>query len=75
MMADARRYVPLIGQTKHIDSLWEVKTVLPTAEHNDSRPILFVPSHGAIPGYTCIMGGKIDNVQDVLREIDILYGT
>lgn len=73
MVADARRYVPLISKTKHVDSLWEVKTVLPTAEHNDSRPILFVNEHGNIPGYTCIMGGKIDNVQDVLREIDLLY--
>jgi glycine/D-amino acid oxidase-like deaminating enzyme len=74
MVADAQRYVPAVGKSRHVDSLWEVKTILPSAEHNDSRPILFVQSHGNVAGYTCIMGGKIDNVQDVLREIDILYG-
>lgn len=74
MVADAQRYVPAVGASTHVDSLWEVKTVLPSSEASDSRPILFVGSHGNVPGYTCIMGGKIDNVQDVLREIDILYG-
>lgn len=74
MAADARRYVPAVGKSRYVDSLWEVKTVLPSSEASDSRPILFVDSHGNVPGYTCIMGGKIDNVQDVLREIDILYG-
>lgn len=74
MVTDAKRYVPLIGQSKYVDSLWEVKTILPTAEHDDSRPILFLQNHGGIVGYTCIMGGKIDNIQDVLREVDILYG-
>jgi glycine/D-amino acid oxidase-like deaminating enzyme len=74
MVADAQRYVPAVGASRHVDSLWEVKTVLPSSEASDSRPILFVGSHGNVPGYTCIMGGKIDNVQDVLREIDILYG-
>lgn len=74
MSADAKRYVPLIGQSVQRDSLWEVKTILPASEHDDSRPILFVQAHGGIDGYTCIMGGKIDNIQDVLREVDILYG-
>lgn len=74
MVTDAQRYVPAVGKTRYVDSLWEVKTVLPSSEASDSRPILFVGSHGNVPGYTCIMGGKIDNVQDVLREIDILYG-
>lgn len=74
MMSDARRYVPAIGNIRQVDSLWEVKTVLATAEHDDARPILFKANHGRLSGYTCIMGAKIDNVQDVLREVDILYG-
>lgn len=73
MISDAKRYIPLLGQVHYIDSLWEVKTILPSSEHSDSRPILFAPNHGGIPGYTCIMGGKIDNVQDMLGEIDILH--
>jgi glycine/D-amino acid oxidase-like deaminating enzyme len=74
MLADAQRYLPALAASRHVDSLWEVKTVLPASETSDSRPILFVPGHGGIDGYTCIMGGKIDNIQDILREVDIQYG-
>ncbi len=70
MVADAQRYVPAIGRSVHKDSLWEVKTVLTASEHDDSRPILFSQDHGGIPGYTVVMGGKIDNIRDVLMEVD-----
>lgn len=74
MLADAQRYVPLLGKATYADSLWEVKTVLPTSEHDDSRPILFAQNHGGMDNYTVIMGGKIDNIRDVLVEVDSLYG-
>lgn len=70
MAADAQRYIPLLGQAKYVDSLWEVKTVLPASEQDDSRPILFAHNHGGIEGYTVVMGGKIDNIRDVLMEVD-----
>lgn len=69
MVADARRYVPAVGKSTHADSLWEVKTVLRASEHDDSRPILFSQNHGGIQGYTVVMGGKIDNIRDVLMEV------
>jgi glycine/D-amino acid oxidase-like deaminating enzyme len=69
MAADAQRYVPAIKKTKYVDSLWEVKTVLTASEQDDSRPILFSANHGGIKGYTVVMGGKIDNIRDVLMEV------
>lgn len=69
MAADAQRYVPAIKKTNYVDSLWEVKTILTASEQDDSRPILFSANHGGIKGYTVVMGGKIDNIRDVLMEV------
>lgn len=68
MIRDATRYLPLLKDSKYKDSLWEVKTILPQSDDNDGRPILFqnIPE---IPGLTCIMGGKIDNIYDVFEAI------
>ena len=68
MEADVARYLPAARDMKRVDSIWEVKTVLTKSENDDSRPILFLPDHG-MTGYTCIMGGKLDNVYDVLQEL------
>ena len=68
MKLDAIRYMPILEKSAYIESLWEVKTVLPRSEANDSRPILFNENYG-INGLHCIMGGKIDNVYDVIEEI------
>lgn len=73
MYNDAIRYIPSLKKIKYEDSLWEIKTVLPRSEENDSRPILFMKNHG-LEGYTCIMGGKLDNIYDVFRELDVIYG-
>jgi glycine/D-amino acid oxidase-like deaminating enzyme len=66
MVRDARRYVPTIAGCRHVDSLWEIKTVLPSAERDDSRPILFTPDPD-LPKLVSVMGGKVDNVYDVLE--------
>lgn len=66
MVADARRYMPSLGDCKQADYLLEVKTVLPRSEVDDSRPILYRQNHG-IPGLTCILGAKIDNVFDMVE--------
>jgi hypothetical protein len=52
--------------------MWEVKTVLPMTEVDDSRPILFLKHHG-IPNHHLILGAKIDNVYDVVSELDQLF--
>jgi len=69
MIHDVARYLPAIAHARYRDSLWEVKAVLPSSEESDSRPILFRVDHG-LPNLVCVLGGKIDNVYDVLEEID-----
>lgn len=71
MQKDAMRYLPILSECKYESSLWEIKTLLPRSESDDSRPILFRPHHG-LRGFHCIMGGKIDNVYDALDTIDSL---
>ena len=68
MQKDAARYIPILSECNYHSSLWEVKTVLPRSESDDSRPILFMPHH-RLKGFHCIMGGKIDNVYDAVKAI------
>ncbi|NDL63133.1 NAD(P)/FAD-dependent oxidoreductase [Acerihabitans arboris] len=68
MRKDAMRYLPILGECRYQRSLWEVKTVLPRSESDDSRPILFRPHHG-LRGFHCVMGGKIDNIYDAREAI------
>jgi hypothetical protein len=71
MIKDAMRYVPSLKECRYVDSLWEIKTLLPLSETDDSRPILFKKDHG-LQNLTCVMGGKIDNIYDVLSEVEFL---
>jgi glycine/D-amino acid oxidase-like deaminating enzyme len=71
MKLDAQRYMPIMEDIKYKESLWEVKTILPRSDTDDSRPILFKANYG-LPGLHCVMGGKIDNVYDVIQAIDDL---
>jgi glycine/D-amino acid oxidase-like deaminating enzyme len=74
MLADVKRYMPIAKDITYSgESLWEVKTVLPQSETDDSRPILFKANHGGLHNYICIMGGKIDNIYDVFRELKLAY--
>lgn len=71
MQLDARRYIPMLEDIKYKESLWEVKTILPRSGTDDSRPILFKANYG-LKGLHCVMGGKIDNVYDVIQTINEL---
>lgn len=73
MMHDAQRYVPALRDCRYRDSIWEVKTVLPSSDVDDSRPILFHRHHG-LPNLTSVLGAKIDNIFDVLAELDAARG-
>ena len=61
----AERYLPCMVDCDYEDSLWEVRTVLPMSEYDDSRPILYVEDCG-LKGLTCILGAKIDNIYDMI---------
>jgi len=69
MVRDAGRYLPAILDAKYVDSLFEVKTVLVKSEVDDGRPILF-EKHVALPGCYSVLGGKIDNIHDILEKLD-----
>lgn len=73
MYADVVRYIPILKNMEYVESIREVKTVLVKSEGDDSRPILFQP-HFGMRNYTCIMGGKLDNIYDVFEELTELYG-
>lgn len=69
MIRDAQRYIPTISNALHKDSLFEVKTILAKNESDDGRPILF-EEYPDLPGFFSILGGKIDNVYDVLEILN-----
>jgi hypothetical protein len=66
MIRDVTRYMPCLQGCRQVDSIWEVKTVLPRSEVDDSRPVLYREDCG-LPGLTCMLGAKIDNIYDVLE--------
>lgn len=70
MVRDVGRYIPAVLNSTHADSLFEVKTVLIKSEADDGRPILF-EKHATLPGCYSILGGKIDNIYDVLEKLDL----
>ena len=64
MRRDAARYVPALRECRYLESLWEIKTILPQSGVNDSRPILFKRDSSA-PNLISMLGGKIDNIFDL----------
>lgn len=71
MLRDSARYLPSLAKAEYVDSLWEVKTVLVSSEGDDSRPILF-EAHEALPRSYSVLGGKVDNIYDVLDVFSTL---
>ncbi|MGZ8158942.1 MAG: NAD(P)/FAD-dependent oxidoreductase [Methylobacter sp.] len=69
MVRDVGRYLPSVLDAKYVDSLFEVKTVLVKNEGDDGRPILF-EKHLELPGCYSVLGGKIDNIYDVLEKLN-----
>lgn len=67
MIKDAARYIPCLAESRYVESIWETKTVLPASERDDSRPILFARDSG-LRGLTCILGGKVDNIYDMIES-------
>ena len=73
MIADAGRYLPLVREARHEKSIFEVKAVLASNEVDDGRPILF-ERHDYLPETYSILGGKIDNIFDVLDAMRQVLG-
>lgn len=71
MVRDAQRYLPAMRATRYVDSLYEIKTVMPRSEQDDSRPILLRPSVEH-PALITVLGAKIDSVYDVEDALQAL---
>lgn len=69
MIRDVARYLPAMIDAKYVKSLFEVKTILEKNEADDGRPILY-EKHLGLPGCYSVLGGKIDNIFDVLERLD-----
>ena len=68
MVRDAARFLPSIAGAQYVDSLWEIKGIMPRSEQDDSRPILFRESP-ELPGLFTVLGAKIDSAYDVESEL------
>lgn len=68
MIHDAVRYVPLLQECHYVGSLFEVKIVRADNESDDGRPIVFMQDYG-IKGFANVLGGKIDNIYDILQTL------
>jgi hypothetical protein len=70
MVRDVQRYIPDVVKAEYCDSLFEVKTILVKNETDDGRPILF-EEYPDLPGLYSVLGGKIDNIYDVLERLNV----
>ena len=68
MRDDASRFVPVMREAVYEGTMKEIKTVLVSNEEGDGRPILI---EGSLKeGVVSILGGKLDNVFDILERMD-----
>ena len=69
MAYDAGRYMPAMRDVRWRQSLFDIKTVPLRNERDDGRPILIHQSP-ELPGFTSVLGSKIDNVYDLFDALD-----
>lgn len=69
MIRDVSRYIPSFSDVEYKESIFEIKTVLMKSEADDSRPILY-EKHASLPGFFSVLGGKIDNIYDVVEKLE-----
>lgn len=65
MLKDAQRYLPKLADTRLISTLFEIKTTLRGTVVDDARPIALHRDRSS-SRLISILGGKIDNIFDVL---------
>ena len=69
MVRDAQRYLPALADAKFENSLFDIKTLITQTQIDDARPIYFHRDRDT-PRLVSILGGKIDNIFDILQFID-----
>lgn len=73
MLRDAERYMPLLSEARYVKSIYEIKTILTQNESDDGRPILHREHYG-FNNFSNIMGGKIDNIYDIIEQLETKRG-
>jgi glycine/D-amino acid oxidase-like deaminating enzyme len=68
MKRDAARLSPPMAKLKLVGQIFETKTLLKSSLREDSRPILFIKHKK--PGAYSILGGKVDNVFDMIERLN-----
>jgi len=71
MIADAARFMPCMRSARWRRSLFDIKSVLVRNEADDGRPVL-LRRESVHPQLFSVLGGKIDNVYDVLARLESL---
>jgi glycine/D-amino acid oxidase-like deaminating enzyme len=69
MVRDASRYLPVLGEARHVRSIFEIKTLQDGTQTDDARPIVFHRDPQA-PRIVSILGGKVDNIFDVYHYVE-----
>ena len=69
MIRDAGKYLPAILDSEYVESIFEVKTIPSNSEIDDGRPIIF-NKESEINNFYTVLGGKIDNIYDVLKRLE-----
>jgi len=64
MLRDSERYLPCLGRSEVVGSMFEMKATLVRNEDDDGRPILVERAVG-MPRVLSMLGAKIDNIYDV----------
>jgi glycine/D-amino acid oxidase-like deaminating enzyme len=67
MLRDLQRYLPAIGACERVRTIQETK-MLPMNLETDGRPIM-IRRPPELPGVTVVVGGKVDNVYDLLETV------
>lgn len=71
MQKDSQRFIPLLKDACYQRSLFEIKTVLVNNEIDDGRPILFKKDYAGKKNLYIVLGGKIDNIYDIVEMIEM----
>ncbi len=69
MIRDARRFLPVLAQARHVRSLFDIKSIPQGTQSDDARPILYHRDAMA-PRIVSILGGKVDNIFDVYDFVE-----
>jgi len=69
MLKNSALYIPCLERAKYRGSIFETKTMLPSHELNDGRPILFKRDYH-LKNFHIVLGSKVDNIFDIAEVVD-----